>query len=137
MIVGMSRQFISSGSDFEAIAAYSRAVIQDNWIFVSGTTGFEYDSMTISEDVVAQTHQAFRNIASALKQAGASLEDVVRVRYLMTDARYFEQIAPVFGQYFMIARPAATAMVVGLVDSRMKIEIEVTARLPENYATFS
>lgn len=129
----MPRQLISSGSDFEVVAGYSRAVVQDEWIFVSGTTGFDYASMTIDEDVMVQTHQAFRNIGDALRQAGASLEDVVRVRYLMTDARYFDQVAPIFGQYFMTVRPAATAMVVGLVDPRMKIEIEVTARVLEKH----
>jgi enamine deaminase RidA (YjgF/YER057c/UK114 family) len=97
---------------------------------VSGTTGFDYAAMTISEDVVEQTHQTFRNIEAALKQAGAALDDVVRVHYLLTDAADFERLAPVFGSYFSQARPAATAMVVGLIDARMKIEIEVTARLP-------
>ena len=124
-----ARRFISSGSSFEALAGYSRAVVDENWIHVSGTTGFDYRTMTISADVIAQTHQCFTNIQAALQQAGASLDDVVRVRYLLTDAGFFEPLAPIFGEYFAKAKPAATAMVVGLVDARMLVEIEVTARL--------
>ena len=86
--------------------------------------------LTIADDLVAQTHQCFTNIATALGEAGATLDDVVRVRYLLTDAADFERVAPLFGTYFAIARPAATAMVVGLVEPRMRIEIEVTARVP-------
>ena len=119
---------ISSGSSFEALAGYSRAVVDGDWIHVSGTTGFDYRDMSIVDDAVQQTHQCFSNISAALAQADASLDDVIRVRYLLTDARLFDQVAPVFGQYFARARPAATAMVVGLIDPRMKIEIEVTAR---------
>lgn len=119
---------ISSGSSFEALAGYSRAVVDGDWIHVSGTTGFDYHDMSIVDDVVQQTHQCFSNISAALAQADASLDDVIRVRYLLTDASLFDQVAPVFGQYFASARPAATAMVVGLIDPRMKIEIEVTAR---------
>ena len=122
------RRFISSGSTFEALAGYSRAVVDGDMVYVSGTTGFDYARMTISEDPALQTHQCFANIASALAQAGLSLDDVVRVRYLLTDASQFEPLAPIFGEYFAKARPAATAMVVGLIDPRMKIEIEVTAR---------
>ena len=119
---------ISSGSSFEALAGYSRAVVDGDWIHVSGTTGFDYHDMSIVDDVVQQTHQCFSNISAALAQADASLDDVIRVRYLLTDASLFDQVAPVFGHYFVHARPAATAMVVGLIDPRMKIEIEVTAR---------
>ena len=126
----MSKKLISSGSTFEAQAGYSRAVVENGLVHVSGTTGFDYAAMVISDDVAEQTHQAFRNIEAALKQAGASLDDVVRVHYLLTDAAHFERLAPVFGSYFSHARPAATATVVGLIDPRMKIEIEVTARLP-------
>ncbi|PRC93341.1 RidA family protein [Solimicrobium silvestre] len=126
----MSKKLISSGSDFEKLAGYSRAVVEHGLVHVSGTTGFNYDAMTIDADLIDQTHQIFKNIEAALKQAGAGLDDVVRVHYLITDASYFEQVAPIFGQYFVNARPAATAMVVGLIDPRMKIEIEVTARLP-------
>ena len=119
---------ISSGSSFEALAGYSRAVVDGDWILVSGTTGFDYRDMSIVDDAVQQTHQCFTNISAALAQAGATLDDVVRVRYLLTDASLFVHVAPIFGQHFARARPAATAMVVGLIDPRMKIEIEVTAR---------
>jgi reactive intermediate/imine deaminase len=122
------RRLISSGSAFEALAGYSRAVVEGDYVHVAGTTGFDYAAMTIDSDLLAQTHQCFRNIASALEQAGCSLDDVVRVRYYLTDAAAFERVAPVCGQYFKTARPAATAIVCGLVDARMKIEIEVTAR---------
>ena len=122
------RRLISSGSSFEALAGYSRAVVDGDMVYVAGTTGFDYAHMTISEDPVTQTHQCFANISSALAQAGLSLDDVLRVRYLLTDAALFEPLAPLFGQYFAKARPAATAMIVGLIDPRMKIEIEVTAR---------
>lgn len=122
------RRLISSGSSFEALAGYSRAVVDGDDVFVSGTTGFDYARMSIDEDPVEQARQCFRNIAHALAQAGCTLDDVVRVRYLITDASLFERLAPVFGEHFGKARPAATAMVVGLVDPRMKVEIEVTAR---------
>ncbi len=122
------RRLISSGSAFEAIAGYSRAVVEGDYVHVAGTTGFDYAAMTIDADPAAQTHQCFRNIAAALEQAGCSLDDVVRVRYFLTEPSLFEQVAPIFGQYLKTARPAATAIVCGLVDARMKIEIEVTAR---------
>jgi reactive intermediate/imine deaminase len=124
------RRLISSGSSFEALAGFSRAVADGDHVYVSGTTGFDYSTMTIDSDIVSQTHQCFRNINAALGEAGCSLADVVRVRYYLTDAASFEHLAPIFGQYFAQARPAATAIVCGLVDARMKIEIEVTARLP-------
>ena len=124
----MARQLISSGSSFEALAGYSRAVIDGEWVHVAGTTGFDYTRMHIADDLIEQTHQCFSNIQAVLAQAGQSLDDVVRVRYLLTDANFFEIVAPIFGHYFVKTRPAATAMVVGLVDARMKIEIEVTAR---------
>lgn len=122
------RRLISSGSTFESLAGYSRAVVDGNDIFVSGTTGFDYSNMTISDDAIEQTHQVFRNIAAALAEANASLDDVVRVQYLLTDAALFNTLAPLFGHYFARARPAATAMIVGLVDPRIKVEIQVTAR---------
>jgi reactive intermediate/imine deaminase len=122
------RRLISSGSAFEAVAGYSRAVVDGDTVYVAGTTGFDYAAMTIASDAVAQTHQCFHNIAQALGQAGCTLDDVVRVRYYLAEAALFEQVAPVFGHYFATARPAATAIVCGLVDARMKIEIEVTAR---------
>ncbi len=125
----MSRQLISSGSPFETKMGYSRAVVVDGWVMVSGTTGFNYETMSISEDVSEQAEQAFRNIAKALAEAGASLADVVRVRYIFPRAEDFEPCLPVMGSYFGDVRPAATLIIAGLVDSRMKIEIEVTARL--------
>ncbi len=123
------RRLISSGSSFEATAGYSRAVVDGDYVHVSGTTGFDYAAMTIDDDVTAQTHQCFRNITAALREAGCTLDDVIRVHYYLTDAASFQQLAPIFGQYFAQARPAATAIVCGLVDARMTIEIEVTARL--------
>ncbi len=129
MVGAADKRLISSGSSFEALAGYSRAVVDGEYVHVSGTTGFDYVAMTIDDDLAAQTHQCFRNISSALKEAGCSLDDVVRVRYYLTDAASFEPLAPIFAQYFARARPAATAIVCGLVDARMKIEIEVTARV--------
>lgn len=124
----MARQRISSGSSFEAIGGYSRAVVDGDTVFVAGTTGFDYATMRIDEDPLAQCHQCFRNIAAALAEAGCTLDEVVRVRYYLTEVALFDRLAPVFGQYFARARPAATAIVCGLVDPRMKLEIEVTAR---------
>ena len=122
----MQRQHISSGSRFESDIGYSRAVVAGDWIFVSGTTGFDYASMEISEDVAEQTAQCFKNIASALAQAGATLDEVVRVNYILPHATDFEACWPVLRQYLGRARPAATMVSAGLLDPRMKIEIEVT-----------
>ena len=124
----MARRKISSGSTFEADYAYSRAVVEGDWVFVSGTTGFDYARMTIEDDIVAQCEQAFRNIAGSLAEAGASLSDVVRVHYLLPDANDFASLRPVLQKHFGAVRPAATMLVTGLLDPRMKIEIEVTAR---------
>ncbi len=124
----MTKRLISSGSAFEAVAGYSRAVVDGDWIHVSGTTGFDYSTMTIADDLLVQTRQVFANISAALKQADATLDDVIRVTYYLAEREYFDKAAPVFGEYFARARPAATAVVCGLVDARMKIEIEVTAR---------
>ena len=123
----MARRLISSGSTFEKSIGYSRAVVDGDWIFVSGTTGFDYSTMTIRDDVVAQCEQALQNIDSALRQAGSGFADVVRVHYLMTNGAEFEPCWPAMGKAFGAVRPAATMMVVGLADPRMKIEIEVTA----------
>src|SRR5690349_19797815 len=123
----MTRRLISSGSSFEKSIGYSRAVVDGDWVFVSGTTGFDYATMTISDDVVAQCEQALKNIDAALKQAGSDFRDVVRVHYLMTSAADFERCWPAMGKAFGEVRPSCTAMIVGLVDPRMKIEIEVTA----------
>jgi enamine deaminase RidA (YjgF/YER057c/UK114 family) len=124
----MARKFVSSGSSFEQKAGYARAVIDGDWVFVSGTTGFDYGAMTISDDVVEQTEQCFRNIERALKQAGATITDMVRIRVYLVDARDFERVVPVIGRWCGPARPANTTVLAGLVDPRMKIEIEVTAR---------
>jgi len=123
----MQRQHISSGSRFESEIGYSRAVVAGDWIFVSGTTGFDYATMTISEDVAQQAEQCFKNIAAALAQAGATLDEVVRVNYILPHAADFEACWPVLRQYLGRARPAATMVSAGLIDPRMKIEIEVTA----------
>ena len=124
----MARKLISSGSAFEKIAGYSRALVDGEWVNVSGTTGFDYAKMTISPDLIEQTRQAFRNIESALEKSGLSLRDVVRARYYLTRREDFELLAPVFGEYLGEIRPAVTAIVCKLVDARMNIEIEVTAR---------
>ncbi len=123
----MTRQLISSGSSFEAVAGYSRAVVEGDTVYVAGTTGYDYANGTISDDIVAQVHQCFTNIEKALAEAGAALKDVVRVHYYLTGTEDFDRIAPIFGEYFAEIRPAATATVTGLVDPAMKIEIEVTA----------
>ena len=122
------RRLISSGSQFEAEAGYSRAIIDGEWIFVAGTTGFDYSTMAIADDPAEQARQAFRNIEKALAEAGADLTNVVRVRYYVPDIADWSAIVPVLGEVFGTIRPAATALVRGLVDPRMKIEIEVTAR---------
>ncbi|MFO1192666.1 MAG: RidA family protein [Rhodoferax sp.] len=123
----MQRTLISSGSTFEADIGYSRAVVQGDWIFVSGTTGFDYRTMTIAEGVVAQTEQCLKNIEAALAEAGASLADVVRVRYVLPQASEFPECWPVLRRYFGTVRPAAMMISAGLADPRMRIEIEVTA----------
>jgi enamine deaminase RidA (YjgF/YER057c/UK114 family) len=124
----MTRRLISSGSTFEQEIGYSRAVVDGEWVFVSGTTGFDYTTMTIADDVVAQAEQCLRNIAAALEQAGASLHDVVRVTYLLPDAADFPRCWPVLRRHFGDIRPAATMISAGLADPRMRIEIEVTVR---------
>jgi enamine deaminase RidA (YjgF/YER057c/UK114 family) len=124
----MGRRWVSSGSTFESEIGYARAVVDGRWIFVSGTTGFDYPTMTISEDLVEQTEQCLRNIATALEEAGASFRDVVRVRYILADASSFSACWPSLRRAFGEARPAATMIAAGLADPRMKIEIEVTAR---------
>jgi enamine deaminase RidA (YjgF/YER057c/UK114 family) len=121
------RRLISSGSPFEAAGGYSRAVADGEWIFVAGTTGFDYAAMTIAEDPAEQARQALRNIVAALAEAGSSLADVVRVKYYLPDIQDWPRLVPVFGEAFAAIRPAATALICGLVDPRMKIEIEVTA----------
>jgi enamine deaminase RidA (YjgF/YER057c/UK114 family) len=125
----MTRRLIGSGSSFERDIGYSRAVVDGEWVFVSGTTGFDYSTMTIAEDLEQQTEQCLRNVASALEQAGATMADVVRVTYLLPEAADFPRCWPVLRRWFGTIRPAATMMAVGLADPRMRIEIEVTARI--------
>jgi enamine deaminase RidA (YjgF/YER057c/UK114 family) len=127
--VEMARRLISSGSTFEQEIGYSRAVVDGEWVFVSGTTGFDYTTMTIADDVVQQTEQCLKNIQSALAEAGASLADVVRVTYVLPRAEEFRDCWPVLRRYFGDVRPAAMMIAAGLADPRMRIEIEVTARI--------
>jgi enamine deaminase RidA (YjgF/YER057c/UK114 family) len=122
------RKLISSGSEFEENVGYSRAVVDGDTIFVAGTTGYDYAAMSISDDVVEQAEQCLKNIEKALLEADSSLDDVVRVHYILPDRLDFEPCWPVFKKYLGKARPAATMFVAGLVDERIKLEIEVTAR---------
>ncbi|WP_418318075.1 RidA family protein [Piscinibacter sakaiensis] len=125
----MTRRLISSGSSFEHDIGYSRAVVDGDWVFVSGTTGFDYARMTISDDLLEQTEQCLLNIEQALQQAGAAMSDIVRIRYLLPRREDFPLCWPVLRRWFGEIRPAATMLVAGLSDPRMRIEIEVTARL--------
>jgi enamine deaminase RidA (YjgF/YER057c/UK114 family) len=122
------RRAILSGSTFEEQIGYARAVIDGDRVHVSGTTGYDYGTMTISDDVVEQAEQALRNIGAALSEAGCGFADVVRVRYLVPARADFEPCWPVLRRYFAAVRPAATMQVCGLADERMRIEIEVEAR---------
>jgi enamine deaminase RidA (YjgF/YER057c/UK114 family) len=124
------RRAILSGSTFEEQIGYARAVVDGDWVHVSGTTGFDYRTMTIPEDVVAQAEQCLVNVGAALAEAGCGFADVVRVRYLLPDREDFEPCWPALRRTFGEVRPAATMMVCGLADPRMKIEIEVYARRP-------
>lgn len=123
----MSRRLISSGSTFEQEIGYSRAVVEGDWILVSGTTGFDYSKMTISDDLLEQAEQCFRNIEMALSEAGASLRDTVRVTYVLPDAADFPKCWPIMRKYLGEIRPAAMMLAAGLSDPRMRIEIQVTA----------
>jgi len=125
------RRLISSGSSFERDIGYSRAVVDGHWVFVSGTTGFDYESMTIADNVVAQAEQCMLNIEKALSDAGSGIADVVRVRYIVPRIEDFEPCWTVLRRYFGEVRPAATMISAGLSDPRMKIEIEVTARITQ------
>jgi enamine deaminase RidA (YjgF/YER057c/UK114 family) len=123
-----ARRLLSTGSAYEAKWGYSRAVVDGDLIFVSGTTGFDYATMTISADPAEQTRQCFRTISKTLNEAGASLADIVQARYYLPDAADWEACAAVIGENLKDVRPAATALICGLIDKRMKIEIEVVAR---------
>ena len=121
------RRHISTGSPFEESAGYSRAVVTGDWCFVSGTTGYDYETMTMPDDVVAQCRNALASIDAALADAGFHRRDVVRARYVVTEASYADMIFPVLGAYFAGIRPAATMTVSGLIRPEMKVEIDVTA----------
>ncbi|HBB55661.1 MAG TPA: hypothetical protein DCZ49_05690 [Hyphomonadaceae bacterium] len=129
-----NRRRISSGSAFEAQASYSRAIVSPDaggdWVFVSGTTGFDYKTGAIAEKVEDQARQAFRNIQAALNLAGASIDDMVRVRVFLASGADFAKIAPVLSQYCRTAKPANTTLVTGFIDPRILVEIEATARIP-------
>lgn len=125
------RRLISSGSKFEEEIGYSRAVVDGDHVWVSGTTGYDYATMTIAPDVVAQADQAFRNIAAALAQAGASLDDVVRALFIVPNREDWQPCWPVVKKHLGRAKPASTLIHAGLQTEAMKIEIEVTARLPK------
>ena len=123
----MTRKLISSGSPFEKEIGYSRAVVDGNMIFISGTTGYNYKTMSIAADIISQTEQCMKNIASVLDEAEASFKDIVRVTYILPDRSEFEECWPTLRKYFGEIRPAATMFSAGLADDRMKIEIQVTA----------
>jgi len=125
----MERRLISSGSSFESLIGYSRAVVSGSWIFVSGCTGYDYGNRTISPDIVEQAEQAMLNIDAALKDAGASMKDVLRVRYILPDAKQFQLCWPILQKWFGDVRPAATMIQAGLMEEVMRIEIEVTAKM--------
>lgn len=121
------RQLVSTGSPFEKAAGYSRAVADGPWCFVSGTTGYDYATMTMPDDVSAQAENAMATIARALDEAGFAMSDVVRVRYIVTDAAYADPVFSVVGRWLGNIRPAATMIIAGLIRPEMKIEIEATA----------
>ena len=122
------RRLISTGSTFERNVGFSRAVVDGDWVLVSGTTGFDYQTMTISDNVVEQAEQCLRNIEKVLSEAGSRFSDVVRVLYILPRVEDFEPCWPVLRRYFGDIRPASTMISAGLIDPRIKIEIEVTAR---------
>jgi enamine deaminase RidA (YjgF/YER057c/UK114 family) len=121
------RKLISTGSPFEKTAGYSRAVVQGDWCFVAGTTGYDYATMTMPETVEAQTRNCLATIARALTDAGFELADVVRAHYYVTDRSFVHKVYPILGEHFGEIRPAATMIVCELAEPEMKIEIEVTA----------
>ncbi|KPB02151.1 RidA family protein [Ahrensia marina] len=123
----MTRKLISTGSPFEEIAGYSRALVQGDWCFVSGTTGYDYKTMIMPDSVEEQTRNALLTVERTLEQAGFTLDDIVRMQYTVTDAAYADLAFPVLGQWFKTIRPAATMVVAGLIKPEMKIEIEATA----------
>ncbi|WP_319532988.1 RidA family protein [uncultured Cohaesibacter sp.] len=127
----MVRQMISTGSGMEAEAGYSRAIVDGDWCFVSGTTGYNYTTMVMPETLMAQTHNCFSTIKKSLGEAGFTLSDIVRIRYYVTSREHAKEAFPIFGQYLGDIRPAATLLICDLLHPDMKIEIEVTAKRPE------
>ena len=125
----LNRKHISSGSDFESKIGYSRVVVDGDYVFVSGTTGYNYETMSISNEVTEQAEQCFKNIELALSEAGSSIDNIVRIRYIYPNKQDFEPCWPVFKKYLSNAKPAATMFVAGLLYEAMKLEIEVTAKL--------
>ncbi len=123
---------ICSGSDFEEKIGYSRAIDDGRYVFVSGTTGYDYKSMHIAVSAIEQAEQCLKNIRAALEECGSSLERVVRVRYIFPRREDFEPCRPVFRKYLGAAKPAATLIIAGLLDEKMKLEIEVTALSANN-----
>ena len=123
----MPRQKISTGSAYEDLVGYSRALVVDNWVFVSGTTGRNFETGEVPEDVVEQTHLCFRIISRALEEAGSSLKEMVRVRVVMVNPEDDARVAPVLGTYLKPVGPVLTSTVGDLLDPRFKIEIDVTA----------
>jgi enamine deaminase RidA (YjgF/YER057c/UK114 family) len=123
----MNRRLISSGSPFEASMGYSRAVVQGDWCFVSGTTGYDYATMEMPEDAADQARNCFATIGRVLEDAGFAMADIVRVQYTVTDAALVDVVAPALGEALESIRPAATMVIAGLVRPEMKIEVEVTA----------
>jgi len=121
------RKLISTGSPFEKTAGYSRAVVQGDWCFVAGTTGYDYATMTMPDDIEAQTRNCLATIGKALAEAGFSFADVVRAHYYVTDHAFVAKVFPILGETFGDIRPAATMLVCGLAEPEMKVEIEVTA----------
>ena len=121
------RRLVSTGSPFERTAGYSRAVVDGDWCFVSGTTGYDYATMAMPDDVETQTRNCLATIAKALSEAGFAMEDVVRARYYVTDRTFVARVFPILGEAFGAIRPAATMVIAELIEPAMKIEIEVTA----------
>ncbi len=131
----MERRLISTGSPFEKTAGYSRAVVQGGFVFVAGTTGYDYATMQLPDTVEAQARNCLKTIAATLREAGTSMAEVVRATYYITDAADADKVFPIFGEMFGDIRPAATLLVVaGLYRPEMKIEIEVTAAMPATAA---
>ncbi|QYI99756.1 RidA family protein [Thalassovita mediterranea] len=121
------RRLISTGSPFEKTLGYSRAVVQGDWCFVAGVTGYDYATMTLPEDAAAQAEACFATISRVLDEAGFAMSDIVRVQYTLTDRALVDEVAPVLGRHMGDIRPAATMVIAGLISPEMKIEIEVTA----------